>query len=297
MRDPKLGLPDGGDDSGTAPPDHGQDGAAPPLDDQSWRTPAVEDALRHLGWGPAPDADTFERVWQRIDGALIAGEAGGAVKGRPGAVQRAPASAPSVDAGRGAWWVAAGATLLSTAVIVALLLSDDSPAPRHAVAVRPGVPTPSAAAPITAEAPTAEPERAPEAQTPPDATEPQSPPPVAETLVERPPTTAAPAPAEPRAELPRPSPDDALRSEVRLVERARDALAHNAPAEALRALSHHRRRFPAGQLVEERAALEIIAHAHMRNAAVALPLSARFLDRYGSSVHAQAVRDAVDSLR
>jgi hypothetical protein len=54
-------------------------------------------------------------------------------------------------------------------------------------------------------------------------------------------------------------PVDALGEERSLVDQARTALARRAPDDALTALGEHRRRFPRGQLAEERLALEVVA--------------------------------------
>lgn len=297
MSHPQRGLPDGDSDPTAGLPARGPGGDAAALDDAHWRSPAVDEALARLRQEPGPEPVALDRIWRRLDGALVAADAGDAGDPRVGTSQRAGGDARLADAGQGAWWVAGGAVVLSSFIILALLLRDDPPSPRQVTTAMAEQRATTAAAPVADAPRVVETSSAPPAPPPslvaaPAGSGPTDP---APAIAQAP--NAAAGESDPRALRTRPSPDDALRTEVRLVEKARDALARNDPAEALRALRHHERRFASGQLVEERAALEIIAHARMSNAALALPLSVRFLDRYGSSVHAQAVREAVAALR
>jgi hypothetical protein len=54
------------------------------------------------------------------------------------------------------------------------------------------------------------------------------------------------------AALPTASPDDAVTSELALLQSARDALRDGNPERSLRALDEHARRFPEGKLAPER---------------------------------------------
>jgi hypothetical protein len=72
------------------------------------------------------------------------------------------------------------------------------------------------------------------------------------------PAAPAPAPAAPAAKPPVGRPDT-LGAERSLVDQARSALARKDYASALTALDEHERRFPHGQLTEERSALNVVA--------------------------------------
>jgi outer membrane protein assembly factor BamD (BamD/ComL family) len=88
---------------------------------------------------------------------------------------------------------------------------------------------------------------------------------------------AAPADASP---APRPAAAKATSNpEAQLVERARVALRRGATDEALRTLMSHERRFPAGQLAEERDVLVVEAYLAAGN----LSLARERLDHYRSS--------------
>ena len=84
--------------------------------------------------------------------------------------------------------------------------------------------------------------------------------------------------------------------ELRLLQPAREALARDDFASALAATAAHERRFPRGQLVEEREALRIVALAGARRAAEARAEAAAFHDRFPQSLLQKRVDGALRGL-
>jgi hypothetical protein len=85
---------------------------------------------------------------------------------------------------------------------------------------------------------------------------------------------------------------DRVLREARLVADARDALGHD-PNGALTLVQQAAREFPSGQLVEEREAIAIRALADLGRSEAARARAERFLARFGSGPHAEAVRRAI----
>jgi hypothetical protein len=85
---------------------------------------------------------------------------------------------------------------------------------------------------------------------------------------------------------------DRVLREAQLVADARDALGHD-PNGALTLVQQAAREFPSGQLVEEREAIAIRALAKLGRSEAARARAERFLARFGSGPHAEAVRRAI----
>jgi hypothetical protein len=111
------------------------------------------------------------------------------------------------------------------------------------------------------------------------------PPPAAPVTV--PPPTPSPAVAPPRPVAARAAP---VETEIALLLRARRALAAGDAARALAVLERHRRRWPAGELLQEREVLTIQALAAVGSQAEARRRADAFLARFPSSTLAATVR-------
>ena len=85
---------------------------------------------------------------------------------------------------------------------------------------------------------------------------------------------------------------DRVLREAQLVADARDALGRD-PNAALTVVQQAAREFPNGQLVEEREAIAIRALAKLGRTEAAQARAERFLARFGSGPHAEAVRRAI----
>jgi hypothetical protein len=190
----------------------------------------------------------------------------------------APAPAPVPGVGRGPA-AAAALAMLALGVIIgaaghaAWVAGDERPAPR--------IEAPSApSAPLTAPPPSDEP------------SPPSIPPPseVPEAVVVEP---EAPATSG-RAEAPSEPDDEGLASEMALVARAQTALHRGLFESALSALDEHARRFPRGELAEEREALAVQALARASRGEEARRRADRFEARYPRSLLGPVVRAAVE---
>ena len=119
---------------------------------------------------------------------------------------------------------------------------------------------------------------------------------------------AAPSPAPPVAPAQkkvvrrkRPPSQDAtavgsdLRAEVRLLDRARAALAQHAPRRALRTLDEYARRFASGVLVPESRVLRVRCLVAAGDLDRARAEAKRFLAQHPSGAHARAVRNALSA--
>lgn len=160
---------------------------------------------------------------------------GGAVAGTGAAVG---------GAASGAWATAAVVKLALGVGVASFAVGGGVGASVHAVAVSPP-PPPPIVRPITSAPP-------PVAELPPLPDVPpleQAEPPLVEAAREV---------AKPQ-EKPKPRPPDELGVEQSYVEQARAALARKDPRAALGALLEHERRYPNGQLAEERMALQVVA--------------------------------------
>lgn len=76
---------------------------------------------------------------------------------------------------------------------------------------------------------------------------------------------------------------DRLLEETRALARVQEALSRNAPEEALALLQTQERKYPAGQLVQERAAARVLATCASGNAAEASKARSQFLSAYPDS--------------
>ncbi|MCA9607617.1 MAG: hypothetical protein KC619_18545 [Myxococcales bacterium] len=173
---------------------------------------------------------------------------------------------------------------LALGVLIGLRLAPEAPLP-EAPSVPPVV-EPAEAAPGPSEAPVEPPDPRDE----PSETvvaEPNEPSEPAETDAPREPTeTDAPEPRERSREA-------SLDAEMALLSRAQTALQRGLGQSALDALAEHRRRFPRGQLTEEREALVVQALARAGRDDEAAEAARRFEARYPSSLLRPVVRQAV----
>jgi outer membrane protein assembly factor BamD (BamD/ComL family) len=80
---------------------------------------------------------------------------------------------------------------------------------------------------------------------------------------------------------------DAYALELRILERARAAVAAGDFSAALRAIANHQRRFPAGRLQEEREALRVKALSGLGRSDEARRAAERFRERFPRSVLSQ----------
>lgn len=259
---------------------------------------------------PGPDAATHTRLWERIDASVAAGGGpggeGGATATRAGARQ---SGAMPVAGGFGWAWGLAAVVLGSGGLGAWLLAGDPGTAadkpeivveaeeaaapPPQAVAVAARV---AAEPPPAATAPEPEPAIDPEPAAVAAPVAPVAPtPPTAAAAAEQPQQEPAPAPTARGGRRPM-RPEDALRAEVMMLGRARQALDRGDLTSALRALKAHARRFRDGQLGEERMALEVLVHARSGDPEQARRLGREFLHEHARSVHAGSVRDALANL-
>lgn len=85
---------------------------------------------------------------------------------------------------------------------------------------------------------------------------------------------------------------DALAQELAMIRAVNDALATGAAEQALARLDEHRRRFPAGALLEEAAALQAVALCAAGRGAAGTDAAAAFLSAHPGSLSAERVRRA-----
>ncbi|MBL8949959.1 MAG: hypothetical protein JNK82_04225, partial [Myxococcaceae bacterium] len=97
-----------------------------------------------------------------------------------------------------------------------------------------------------------------------------------------------PAPSKPQPVAPPKRPDN-LGAERSYIEQARAALSRHEAAAALAALAQHEREYPAGQLTEERLALQVIALSESGEVSEARALAATFRARFPDSLLMPAV--------
>lgn len=133
------------------------------------------------------------------------------------------------------------------------------------------------------------------APAPPTLPEPE---PEPEPVIE-PQVVAPPAPALNRAAKAslKPTPpaeaNDELGDERSLVEQARTALGRGSPADALTALSAHERRYPRGQLAEERLAMQVLTLTSLGRHDEARARAEEFRARFPNGLFRSAVDSAV----
>lgn len=129
---------------------------------------------------------------------------------------------------------------------------------------------------------------------------PVEPPPVAVPIAEPPPVPPPVVEAVPPAVEPRPvqpsasklSADEQLALEKSYLEQARAAMARKDVDAALDALAQHERRFPKGQLTEERLALKVMALSSAGRSIEAKNVAAEFRRRFPTGLFRAAVDDA-----
>jgi hypothetical protein len=109
------------------------------------------------------------------------------------------------------------------------------------------------------------------------------------TIVEPPPSDA-PSASHVR---PKPSADTSAEAEVKLLERAQDALRTKSSGEALTLCDEHARRFPSGLLVQEREVIAIEALVKAGRMADAKTRAARFKTRFPGSSHTRRIASLV----
>ncbi len=120
----------------------------------------------------------------------------------------------------------------------------------------------------------------------PVAVPPPAPPPVVEAV----PPVVEPRPAQPPGS--KLSADEQLALEKSYVEQARAAMARKDVDAALDALAQHERRFPKGQLTEERLALKVMALSSAGRSIEAKNVAAEFRRRFPTGLFRAAVDDA-----
>ena len=109
-----------------------------------------------------------------------------------------------------------------------------------------------------------------------------------------PPTEPAPATEPPPAIEPAPAPVDTLAEETRMLERTRQALHASRPGDALSILDECKRKFPAGRLAPERAALRAIALCDAGRSDEGSTAADAFLAAHSGHALASRVRRACD---
>lgn len=193
---------------------------------------------------------------------------------------QATTAAASTSAGSGlafglAWKVGLGIVAIG-AVAGAVSLGVGTRAPEHesAPSVAPPVPEPAHVdeAPVEPAA-----ETAPAIAAPPDPVARRERPPHATAVSTAPPTQSAPE-------------VDSVLEEARLVARANAAIEAHDGVAALAILAEHARRFPEGQLREERFADRILALCETGDVERARREAASFLNVFPASLHAEAIR-------
>lgn len=112
------------------------------------------------------------------------------------------------------------------------------------------------------------------------------------------PVEAPPMPAAPRAPVVAPpvKTTDALGIERSLLEQARTALSRGNAADALNALDEHEKKFPQGQMAEERAAMQVLTLKAMGRLDEARSRAEAFRVRYPKGLFRASVDSAVSEL-
>ncbi len=194
-----------------------------------------------------PPVDAQKETWSRVAASVAAG----------GATPLAPASVAGPAAAASAPWIkiVLGVLLGGVFAVAAYRLgSDPKPEPAAQTAALPSAqPREVTPAPATPPAPAATRAQPPPVPQQPVAVLPPQPPPAPVSGDATPlskPTAAQPAPA-----VPSEPPASDLAEETRLLALARARLGAGSPAEAFAALDEHQRRFPRGQLSEDRMVL------------------------------------------
>lgn len=243
----------------------------PPL-----RESAGDPLLRNLLRAAATDRPTDAEL------AIVAAKLGPLVGGPGGAPPASPAggSAPGASAGAakaglsGIKLAAIGAASIAVVAGGVIATRSSAPPPSPVVSVAPPVVTPSVSAPADRESPA----------------------PLASVSVAAPPASAAPpsVPVRPRASDT--APFDDPDAEVKLLQRAQDAL-RSRPAEALALADSHARRAPRGLLAEEREVIAIDALVRLGRTTEARSRAARFRSTWPGSSHLTRVDSLIGAAK
>lgn len=224
------------------------------LEPMSSAMKSLLDSERPLDVVPAATrSKLFAKVSASMAGAAVAGSVGSAALGGKAVASTAAAGTTAVTA------------KVLVVAAVAFSVGGGVGAGVHAVVAPQPAPMQPAPIVIRVEAP------------------PAPPPPV---VIEEPAQVPAPPPA--RAP-PTPKKPDNLGAERSYIEQARAALSRHEAAAALSALAQHEREYPAGQLAEERSALQVIALNESGETAKARELAAKFRAKYPGSLLMPAV--------
>jgi len=217
---------------------------------------ALLEAERPLDVVPAATrAKLFAKVSASMAGAAAAGAVGSAALG-----------GKAVASGAAAGTTTAVTTKVIIAAAVAFSVGGGVGAGVHAVVAPPKQVVQPAPIVIRMEAPV-------------------PPPPAPEVVVDEP----APPPPAPVKAAPKKQQPDNLGAERSYIEQARAALSRHEAGAALSALALHEREYPAGQLAEERVALQVIALSESGESAKAKELAAKFRAKYPGSLLMPAV--------
>lgn len=249
-------------------------------------TPQVRDLLAAERDVPPLPAGFEARLWARLEHAAP------------------PTVAPTTT-----WWAWTGGALMAVGAVVAIVLATSSEAPKSASVAapaptsEPATPEPTSAlatsepatpkptsALATSAPPTPKPTSAPAIPAPVATSEPKpalaAPEPEPATPEVAPTPALVPAPERtPQEAAPTPEPADPV-AERTLITRARVAIRDGDASAALAVLTEHMRRFPRGELAEERDALRVHAFAAAGRHSEARRARARFLSRHPQSIHA-----------
>ncbi|MBM4779571.1 MAG: hypothetical protein GQE15_17840 [Archangiaceae bacterium] len=205
---------------------------------------ALLDAEKPISAAPA---GAKARMMSRLSSELFdapGGDGGGSSQGGSGGSSSpaAPSGGAGASAGASGFVAKAMVTkLVVGASVASLAVGGAIGAGVHSVVATPK-PVEQQAAPVVVKEPP----------------KPVEPPPVA-PVVEAPVEKVEPKPTLVAPPMPKLSADEQLALEKSYVEQARAAMARQDPTAALEALTQHEKRFPKGQLTEERMALQVMA--------------------------------------
>ncbi len=260
---------------------------------------AARDALGQYRSGLEQPADDDAALLAQIEASIEEGYV-------PPVLAETPA--PALPWGHRLRWAAVGAAAAAVVLGIGLSLSgvslsggDASSTPeaagynassssheqqaQPAAASKPAAPRPAAPNPAPSDPPT---------QTEPVPAEPVSPVPTEAAKADpRPRRSSPPTPSSSTTAPSTPAPaPDGLAEELRLMQRSRRAIDSGAPKTALDILAEHRRRFPRGQLKEDRMALRVVALCASGNDAAGSREAEAFARAFPKSHHLGRVRSS-----
>jgi hypothetical protein len=249
---------------------------------------------------PDPPSPIQAQLWARIAATVSVGPGSGGDSGGTPSAGPPPSSLPTPIGGAGAGAAAAlraagtGGLLLKPGFIVAFVLGAAAGTVttllvQHGRGTRPAIDSrPSLAAPPPMASAAIAASRAP------------GPAPASSPVASLAPPQGVRAPASrpgrrvhARTRVSDEDPPESLAAERRLVELARTALARSRPADAVAALEQHRKRFPRGQLAEERDGLHVLARAASGELQRAREEARSFKRRYPRSLLLPAIEAAL----